>query len=70
MKAVQVKHIRRYNRCVGLLWPEPAALTLFGLPLLAGQSLPLILITLLVGIFCGILFMAGCSKIATKNHVK
>ncbi|MBE5882338.1 MAG: hypothetical protein E7289_08550 [Lachnospiraceae bacterium] len=68
---VKKENIKAYNRAVGILWIAFAiAYILLGLPLLAGDNSPYIVITLLGSIVCVIALMAIYVLVIERKYCK
>ena len=68
---VAPEKIKEYNRAVGMLWIGFAiAYILLGLPLLAGDNSPLIVITLLGSIVAIVVLMAVYVLVIEKKYCK
>lgn len=69
--SVEKENLKAYNRAVGILWIAYAViLMLLGLPLLAGDNSPLIVITLLGTMAEVVLLMAVYVIVIEKKYCK
>ena len=67
----KVTDVRAYNRALGILWTAAGfVMLLFGLPLLAGQNSPIVLISIFGVVFECIALIAGIVCIEQKYRVK
>lgn len=70
-KEIKVSDVRAYNRAVAYLWFVFAgALALLGLPLLAGQNSPYIIISIIGTVVACILLMVAYTRIEKKYRAK
>lgn len=68
---ITVSDIKKYNRAVACLWFFLAiAMIMLGIPLLAGQNSPLIVISILGTVFVSIIFMVFYTRIEKKYRIK
>lgn len=68
---VAPEHVKAYNRAVGILWIGFAIIyILLGLPLLAGDNSPLIVITLLGSLLSVVVLMAVYVLVIEKKYCK
>lgn len=67
----RVRDIKKYNAALGKLWIGFAiVLELLGLPLLLGQNMPWVILTLLGTAWSAIILMVLYSKIEKKYRIK
>lgn len=67
---IQVRDVKKYNRAVAKLWFVSAAIFVgIGLPLLAGQNSPWIVVTILGGMFLAIAMIVVYLRIEKKYRI-
>lgn len=69
--ALQIENVKAYNRALGILWLVYGILfILLGIPLLAGQNTPYILLSILGTMFISIAAMAVYVTVIEKKYRK
>lgn len=71
LKTLQIENVKAYNRALGILWMVYGILfILLGVPLMAGQNSPYILLSILGAMFISIAAMVVYVTVIEKKYRK